>query len=78
MSMPAPEGSAVHHVALSRQKYRNPENPAETRAGRGLKPRWLMAALKSGKKLEHFVIGTPVKAANTKKMPKRARKAVSK
>jgi hypothetical protein len=37
-----------------------------------------MAALKSGKKLEHFVIGTPVKAANTKKMPNRARKAVSK
>ena len=59
-------------------KYRNPENPAETWAGRGLKPRWLMAALKSGKKLEHFVIGTPVKAANTEKTPKRARKAVSK
>jgi DNA-binding protein H-NS len=37
-------------------KYRNPENPAETWAGRGLKPRWLAAALKSGKKLEHFSI----------------------
>jgi DNA-binding protein H-NS len=24
-------------------KYRNPENPAETWAGRGLKPRWLVA-----------------------------------
>jgi DNA-binding protein H-NS len=38
-------------------KYRNPENPAETWAGRGLKPRWLAAALKSGKKLEDFSIG---------------------
>jgi DNA-binding protein H-NS len=37
-------------------KYRNPGNPAETWAGRGLKPRWLAAALKSGKKLEDFSI----------------------
>ena len=42
-------------------KYRNPENPAETWAGRGLKPRWLAAALKTGKKLEHFSITAPVK-----------------
>jgi DNA-binding protein H-NS len=38
-------------------KYRNPENPSETWAGRGLKPRWLAAALKSGRKLDDFVIG---------------------
>jgi DNA-binding protein H-NS len=37
-------------------KYRNPENSAETWAGRGLKPRWLAAAIKSGKKLEDFAI----------------------
>ncbi len=37
-------------------KYRNPENPAETWAGRGLKPRWLVAAVKKGKKLEDFSI----------------------
>jgi DNA-binding protein H-NS len=42
-------------------KYRNPENPAETWAGRGLKPRWLAAALKSGKKLDDFMIGGAVK-----------------
>jgi len=35
-------------------KYRNPENPAETWAGRGLRPRWLTAAIKAGKKLEDF------------------------
>jgi DNA-binding protein H-NS len=37
-------------------KYRNPDNPAETWAGRGLKPRWLTAAIKSGKKVEDFLI----------------------
>jgi DNA-binding protein H-NS len=38
-------------------KYRNPENPSETWAGRGLKPRWLAAAIKSGKKIGDFAIG---------------------
>ncbi|SRR6266436_7118351 len=42
-------------------KYCNPDNPAETWAGRGLKPRWLAAALKSGKKLEDFSIDAPQK-----------------
>ena len=40
-------------------KYRNPENPSETWAGRGLKPRWLTAALKSGGKIEDFTIAAP-------------------
>jgi DNA-binding protein H-NS len=31
-------------------KYRNPANPKETWAGRGHRPRWLVAALKGGKK----------------------------
>jgi DNA-binding protein H-NS len=31
-------------------KYRNPSNQKETWAGGGLKPRWLVAALKGGKK----------------------------
>jgi DNA-binding protein H-NS len=38
-------------------KFRNPSNPKETWAGRGLKPRWLVAALKGGKnKLIDFQI----------------------
>jgi len=44
-------------------KYRNPENPSETWAGRGLKPRWLAAALKSGKKLDEFSISGESEAA---------------
>jgi DNA-binding protein H-NS len=53
-------------------KYRNPENPAETWAGRGLKPRWLAAKLKSGKKLEDFSI----EAAGKKSRDGGRRKAV--
>src|ERR1700733_3981 len=37
-------------------KYRNPENPVETWAGRGLKPRWVTAALNAGQNLEDFSI----------------------
>jgi DNA-binding protein H-NS len=37
-------------------KYRNPEAPHETWAGRGKQPRWMVAALKSGCKMEDFLI----------------------
>jgi len=38
-------------------KYRNPANKTETWSGRGLQPRWLVAAMKlTGKKLDHFEI----------------------
>ncbi len=53
-------------------KYRNPENPSETWAGRGLKPRWLAAALKSGKKLEDFGIAAPGKMI--REVPKKVRR----
>jgi DNA-binding protein H-NS len=55
-------------------KYRNPENPSETWTGRGLKPRWLAAAIKAGKKLEHFSIAQRTNQA-TKQSPKKARRA---
>jgi DNA-binding protein H-NS len=37
-------------------KYRNPNQPSETWAGRGKQPRWLTAQLRSGKKLDDFRI----------------------
>jgi DNA-binding protein H-NS len=37
-------------------KYRNPNEPFETWSGRGKQPRWLAAALKSGHKIEEFMI----------------------
>jgi DNA-binding protein H-NS len=42
-------------------KYRNPDEPAETWAGRGKQPRWLVAQLRSGKRIDEFRIK---KAAN--------------
>ena len=54
-------------------KYRNPENPGETWAGRGLKPRWLAAALKSGKKLDDFVIGGVGKVSASKPAKRKVR-----
>jgi DNA-binding protein H-NS len=44
-------------------KYRNPLSPAETWSGRGKQPRWLVAALKTGHKLDEFKIGTAEKGA---------------
>jgi DNA-binding protein H-NS len=62
------------HVA---PKYRNPENPAETWAGSGLKPRWLTAAIKSGKKLDDFLIsgGDKASAGKPTKPTRKMRKA---
>jgi DNA-binding protein H-NS len=37
-------------------KYRNPRAPSETWSGRGKPPRWLVAELKSGKKMQEFRI----------------------
>ncbi|UPK07714.1 H-NS histone family protein [Bradyrhizobium sp. 170] len=37
-------------------KYRNPERPSETWAGRGKTPRWLAAQLKSGRRIDDFRI----------------------
>ena len=54
-------------------KYFNPDSPSETWSGRGKQPRWLVAQLKSGHKLEDFTISraeptkefsaTPIKPA---------------
>jgi DNA-binding protein H-NS len=37
-------------------KYANPANPSDTWSGRGRKPRWFDAALKSGKKPDDLAI----------------------
>jgi len=37
-------------------KYRNPANSAETWSGRGKRPAWVVAELKSGKKLDDLAI----------------------
>jgi DNA-binding protein H-NS len=37
-------------------KYRNSQSPSETWSGRGKLPRWLVAAMKSGRRVEEFRI----------------------
>jgi len=64
-------GSSRGRVAA---KYRNPQNPSETWAGRGLKPRWLTAAMKGGKKLEYFSIARLSAKGASKKAINKTRK----
>jgi len=47
-------------------KYSNPSVPMETWSGRGKQPRWLVAALRSGHKLEEFLIAKTEKAVDNK------------
>jgi DNA-binding protein H-NS len=37
-------------------KYFNPDRPSETWAGRGKRPRWVVAQLKAGRRLDDFRI----------------------
>jgi DNA-binding protein H-NS len=48
-------------------KYRSPNG--ETWAGRGATPRWLVAAIKEGKKLEQFLIDKAAGKAKRKSKP---------
>jgi DNA-binding protein H-NS len=50
-------------------KYRSPSG--ETWAGRGAKPRWLVAAIKRGRKLEDFLIDKSARKGRKKRRSKR-------
>lgn len=47
-------------------KYCNPSAPTETWSGRGKQPRWLIAALQSGHKLDEFRIAGTEEATKKK------------
>src|SRR5215469_12034652 len=51
-------------------KYRDPAT-GETWAGRGARPRWLVAHLKAGKKLTDFAIGDSARKARKKRRAKK-------
>ena len=53
VSSPQQRGRGRSKVAA---KYRDPENPENTWAGRGRKPRWLENALSKGRKMEDFAV----------------------
>ena len=42
--------------ARAATRYQNPQNPEETWAGRGRKPKWLVDALKGGASLGDFAL----------------------
>src|SRR5689334_3910855 len=44
-------------------KFRNPDNPAETWAGRGRKPKWVEEKLAAGRELSELRIGGTEEAA---------------
>lgn len=45
-------------------KYRNPDNQAEVWAGRGKRPRWLQAKVKTGSRIEDFAIAATKEVRN--------------
>ena len=60
-------------------KYRNPDNPNETWAGRGLRPRWLAAAIKGGKSLEDFaIVGAGATTAKPGRKPRKSKRRAKK
>jgi DNA-binding protein H-NS len=61
-------GSALKGMKVP-PKYRAPSG--ETWAGRGAKPRWLVAAIKSGKKLDDFLIDKSARKERRKRRSKR-------
>ena len=61
-------GSALRGMKVP-PKYRGPSG--ETWAGRGAKPRWLVAAIKRGKKLDDFLIDKSARKARKKRRSKR-------
>jgi DNA-binding protein H-NS len=50
-------------------KYRGPSG--ETWAGRGARPRWLVAAIKGGKKVDDFLIDKSARKGQKKRRSKR-------
>lgn len=50
---PQPERRPYPEV---RPKFRNPQVPSETWSGRGRMPRWMSELLRSGKRIEEFLI----------------------
>jgi DNA-binding protein H-NS len=53
---PAAVAQVSDRRATVAPKYRNPENPSETWAGRGVKPRWMQALLARGRTMDDFKI----------------------
>ena len=60
-----PDGIPRRRYAKVLPKYRNPLS-SETWSGRGKKPRWLIAAINAGHKMEEYEISRVVKRVSRK------------
>jgi DNA-binding protein H-NS len=75
---PAKDRSPLARRRKPEPRYRNPDNPSETWAGRGLTPRWMQSLLKQGMKREDFEInssernGFAANAGSRRQTPQRA------
>ena len=54
---PARKSTKGYKLGKVAPKYRNPQNPADTWAGRGQQPKWMATQIAAGRKLEDFLIG---------------------
>ncbi|MDH6257737.1 H-NS histone family protein [Bradyrhizobium sp. BR13661] len=52
----SPAKTAKRKGARLAPKFRNPDDPTQTWAGRGLQPKWLKQAMRNGKGLDEFAI----------------------
>src|SRR5262249_50984856 len=62
-------GGSALKVKKAPPRYRGPSG--ETWAGRGARPRWLVAAIKGGKKLDDFLIDKSARKKRKKRRSKR-------
>jgi DNA-binding protein H-NS len=70
-------GSKTKDVSRERRKYprvfakyRNPQEPTETWSGRGKQPRWLTAALETGRTIDEFAISNVESTENNPRRQK--------
>ena len=56
-------------------KYRDPESPSNTWAGRGAMPRWMQERIRAGAKKEDFLIGASGTSGRKKRAKKTTRRA---
>src|SRR5262249_46320644 len=65
----APRGASALKGRKVAPKYRSPSG--ETWSGRGVKPRWLVAQMKDGKRLDDFLIDKSAGKGRRKRRAKR-------
>jgi DNA-binding protein H-NS len=65
-ALPVPDRAPRRKYPKVLPKYYNPLVPSETWSGRGKRPLWLVAALKTGQKLDEFKIENSEKGARKK------------